>query len=442
MSTEPHPPSSWGRVPTASQQTTLSMTSRHTSLPDSETSMLPFGLGRSYGDSCLNNGETLLRARDLDRWISFDKDTGVLCCEAGLHLGEILDLVVPSGWFLPVTPGTKYVTIGGAIANDVHGKNHHKAGTFGAHVQRFELLRSDGSRTICSREDHADLFRATVGGLGLTGLITWAEVQLKATHGPFIESEHIAFPNLSAFFDLAQASDTDFEYTVAWVDCLSSGDKLARGIFSRGNTAPAGATGKIKRTKPLLTIPIDAPSALLSNPSIHIFNHVYARKIPGGTHRGIEHYEPFFYPLDILNDWNRLYGARGFFQHQCVVPFDPTGGPIRDILNAIAKSGQASFLAVLKLFGDIPPEGMLSFPRHGVTLALDFANRGESTRALMDELDVIVSSNGGAVYPAKDARMAPALFKQAYPQWEAFSAHIDPAFSSSFWRRMHSSSQV
>lgn len=232
---------SWGRV-LRPQHELLPLASRHAplpALPDGSASMLPYGNGRSYGDSNLNPDGALLPGRQLDRFIAFDPATGVLRCEAGVLLSEILRLVVPQGWFLPVTPGTQFVTVGGAIANDVHGKNHHVAGSFGNHVRCFELLRSDGTRRVCSLTEHADWFAATVGGLGLTGLITWAEVQLRRVANPFMVTESIRFRSLEEFFELSAASEADHEYTVSWIDCAFGGKRLGRGLFNRGNHAPA-----------------------------------------------------------------------------------------------------------------------------------------------------------------------------------------------------------
>lgn len=428
-------PESWGRLPKVTQ-TCRTVYSRFATLPDTGAPFLAHGLGRSYGDSCLNDQGTLLLTRPLDQWIALDTASGILECEAGVSLAEILTRVVPEGWFPPVTPGTKHVTVGGAIANDVHGKNHHVAGTFGAHVLGFELLRSDGSRAWCSRTENAARFRATIGGLGLTGLITRARIQLKSIANPVIDEEQIRMRNLEDFFRLADESDSTHEYTVAWLDTLATGDRIGTGVFMRGNHAgPDAPAKKIKGPLPV-SVPVDAPSFLLNRQSIKLFNTLYARKVKGERHRGFTHYEPFFYPLDVLPGWNKLYGGRGFFQHQCVVPRDGSGGPIRDILETISRSGEASFLAVLKCFGSAPPEGLMSFPREGVTLALDFPNRGTPTRELMDELDHIVLQNGGAVYPAKDARMAPETFRKSFPALDAFQAEIDPAFSSCFYRRV------
>lgn len=427
---------SWGCLPRV-KQSPVSHPSRTSPLPVSENqTLLPRGLGRSYGDSCLNEGGSLLLTDKLDHFLSLDPDTGVVEAEAGVALSSLLELAVPRGWFPPVTPGTKHVTLGGAVANDVHGKNHHREGTFGRHVLGFELLRSDGARPWCSRESHADLFRATIGGLGLTGLITRLKLQLKKIHNPWIDEEQIRTRSLGEFFDLADASDHDHEYTVAWIDTLASGDSLGRGIFMRGNHAESGAPPAKPAKAARLSVPLNAPDFLLNRASIKIFNTLYANKVSGERHRQLIHYNGFFYPLDVLGNWNRLYGKRGFFQHQCVVPRDGSGGPIRDILRKISASGESSFLAVLKIFGDLPPEGLLSFPRPGVTLALDFPNRGPSTTRLMNELDEIVFSNGGALYPAKDARMSPEHFQKSFPSLETFATHIDPRLSSSFYRRV------
>lgn len=429
---------SWGNYPAARQQVRKILW-RADPLPvpaDGET-VLPHGLGRSYGDSCLNDGGSLLDTTGLDHFIEFDRASGLLRCEAGVSLAAILELAVPHGWFLPVTPGTKHVTLGGAIANDVHGKNHHRAGTFGRFINRLELLRSDGSRLVCSAGDHDDLFRATIGGLGLTGLITWAELRLEQVESDSIDYESVRFSNLDEFFELAQDSDKRFEYTVAWVDCLVHGSNLGRGVFLRGNhaAAPRGPL-RPRSARKIRSLPIHLPGFVLNRFSIRAVNSVYFHKQRQRLVRRTTHFEPFFYPLDSIGNWNRLYGRRGFMQYQCVVPLHSGREGIRRILSRIAHSEDASFLAVLKVFGDVPSPGMLSFPRPGVTLALDFANRGPRTLALLEELDRIVRRQAGRVYPAKDARMSPESFDAYYPEWREFSRYVDPRFSSSFWRRV------
>ncbi|MEO6324676.1 MAG: FAD-binding oxidoreductase [Thermoanaerobaculia bacterium] len=427
---------SWGRYPRVEPARVVPLFWGNQPLParSAGESLLAFGQGRSYGDSCLNAGGTLLDTAALSRFIAFDEAAGLLRCESGTTFAEILDVIVPRGWFLPVSPGTRFVSVGGAIANDVHGKNHHVAGTFGAHVTRFELERSDGTRLVCSPDENAEMFRATIGGLGLTGLILWAEFRLTRMVSPLIAVEKIRFSTLDEFFEINAASDKEFAYTVAWIDSLARGESLARGIFIRGNHVTEPSTWS---RKPLsVDVPIDLPSFLLNGGTMRLFNEAYYRLHRGKTSYAVSHYEPFFYPLDMVRHWNRIYGARGFLQYQCVVPFADGRGAIREILERIARSGLGSFLSVLKTFGDRPSPGLLSFPRPGVTLALDFAFQGTATLRLLDELDGVVRAAGGAVYPAKDARMSPESFDAFFPQWRALARAADPAFSSSFWRRV------
>lgn len=426
---------SWGNYPKVEHAAVVPLYWRHLALPEAPAPVLPAGLARSYGDSCLNEGGTLLATAGMDRLIAFDRASGAIRCEAGAPLAALLDIVVPAGWFLPVVPGTAFVTVGGAIANDVHGKNHHVAGTFGDHVVRFELLRSDGSRLECSREGHADLFRATVGGLGLTGLITWAEIRLAKAPSAFFEVETIRMRNLDHFFELSEASSSSHEYTVAWVDALARGADLGRGTFMRANPSRDGGYALSKRTP--LSIPFDLPSFALNRPGIALFNALYRSRASRLSPRASrEHYASYLFPLDGIAHWNRMYGSRGFFQHQSVVPRAKAREAIARMLDEIARVGEASFLSVLKAFGDREGPGLLSFARPGVTLALDFPMRGARTLELLDRLDAIVRDAGGAIYPAKDARMSPETFRASFPHWEGFRAFVDPAFSSSFWRRV------
>jgi FAD/FMN-containing dehydrogenase len=427
---------SWGRFPTAVEQIAIPVDWRGETLPlvSAPRTVLPFGMGRSYGDSCLNDRGGLLLTRGLDKFISFEVETGILKCESGVTLDEILRFAVPRGWFIPVSPGTRFVTLGGAVANDVHGKNHHRAGTFGMHIRSLELLRSDGSRLVCSLGSNPELFAATVGGLGLTGLITWVEVALKRIESPWISQESVRFGSLMEYFPLCEESDRAHEYTVAWIDCLAPGKKLGRGILYRGDHAPAQELGIAPYPRErALPFPIEAPEWLLSRPTMRAFNLAYYRKQLTRLSRRMLHYERFFYPLDSIANWNRMYGRRGFFQYQCVVP---ARAAAREILERVARSREGSFLTVLKTFGDAQSPGMLSFPRKGFTLSLDFPNRGRPTLELLDTLDDVVAAAGGAVYPAKDARMSPDSFKRFFPEWERFADFVDPRFSSSFWRRV------
>jgi FAD/FMN-containing dehydrogenase len=395
--------------------------------------VLPYGLGRSYGDSCLNNGGGLIDVSRLNRFIRFDAEHGVLAAEGGVAFCDVIEIIVPRGWFLPVTPGTKFVTLGGAIANDVHGKNHHGAGTFGHHVTWLELARSSGERVACSPAENEPLFRATIGGLGLTGVILSAEFRLRKIEGPLIESETIPFASLDEFMGLAAESDAMAEYTVGWVDSLSRGRSLGRGIFFRGRHAADQAPGPRRRRT--VGVPFDFPRFALGSAATSAFNTVYfnAQKRRAGPRVGP--YEPFFFPLDAVSGWNRIYGRHGFLQYQCAIPRAAGTEPVREILDRVARSRGASFLTVIKTFGDIPSPGMLSFPRAGVTLSLDFP-AGDAALRLLDQLDGVVQAAGGAVYPAKDARMAPEMFEASFPNWREFQKHVDPGFSSSFWRRV------
>ena len=425
---------SWGNV-IRSRYEVVPLLHRHSSFPlsPSQASVLAYGNGRSYGDSCLNVGAALAPTRSLDRFIAMDAERGILTCEAGVLLDEILRIAMPVKWFVPVTPGTRFVTLGGAIANDVHGKNHHRAGTLGRHLLRFELLRSDGQRLICSPTENTPLFRATIGGLGLTGIITWASLQLRPIQGPAMDVETIRFANLTEFLELQTRSDRDFEYTVSWVDCLGTGRQLGRGLFQRANHAAADA--QAKQAEPRHRgVPLTPPFSLINSASLRIFNTLYYHL--SRPKRSIQRFEPFFYPLDGISHWNRLYGPRGLYQYQCVIPAAVAREGITELLRTIARSGQGSFLAVLKGFGELESPGMLSFPRPGLTLALDFPNKGARLETLFNDLDSIVQHAGGRLYPAKDGRMPGKLFRAGFPAWEAFTQFIDPGCSSSFWRRV------
>jgi len=427
---------SWGLYPRVSHKEILFQHWRSSALilPQDDTKILPFGLGRSYGDSCLNENGALLDTSLLNHLLYFDPQTGVLACESGVTLATILERIIPHGWFLPVTPGTQFVTIGGAIANDVHGKNHHRAGTFGCHVRKFELLRSDGSRLLCSPDENKEWYRSTIGGLGLTGLITWAEIQLKKISSPEINVTSTRFSNLNDFFELSDQADRDYDYTVAWIDGLATGENLGRGLFLCGNHAEISSQ-KISKQKINLSVPCYAPAFTLNSLTIRLFNYFYYHQQESKVVRKQVHYDSFFYPLDVISHWNRIYGKRGFFQYQCVIPEKDSVVGIQELMKLVSQSGEASFLAVLKKFGSLASPGLLSFPKKGATLALDFANHGEKTLKLMEDMDQIVRHYQGSVYPAKDARMSAESFQTYFPQWKELIPFIDPRFSSSFWRR-------
>ncbi len=425
---------SWGCYPKVDQKG-VSMSDRHQDLPKSDSAILPFGNGRSYGDSCLNADGVVVSTMALNRFIDFDTESGVLRCEAGVMLWEILDLVVPHGWFLQVTPGTKFVTAGGAIANDVHGKNHHLKGTFGCHVRQFELLRSDGQRLCCSAKENADYYAATIAGLGLTGMITWVELQLKRVTSPAIAMENIKYQNLDEFFSLSEESDQDWEYTMAWVDCVASGSNIGRGHFMRGNHADASVSLP-PAPKLTLQVPFTPPISLINSYSLKAFNWAYYERQQDRVKSAVSHYEPFLYPLDSILDWNRIYGPKGFLQYQCAIPYDNGLAAMKDILRLIAQAGFGSFLAVLKVFGDKHSPGLMSFPMRGVTLALDFPYVESKTLPFFKQLDDVVVQTQGRIYPAKDAHMSAELFQAFYPQWRELEALRDPKINSSMWQRV------
>lgn len=433
MSTVVRPVSSWGqlsrdghRVVALYDRTRIADALRASALPG-----LVHGNGRSYGDVCLNPGGTLWSARGLDKFIAFDAKTGVVECEAGVLLKDLIELALPHGWFPWVVPGTQFVTVGGAIANDVHGKAHHVAGSFGNHVQSFELARTDATLLQCSATENADWFAATVGGLGLTGVITRARLQLRCVDGPWLDAETIPFDSLERFFELSEKARQRFDYTVSWIDCVHGAG--GRGVFFQGNHAT-----RQDRPRPAAarSFPLTPPMSLVNGLSLRVFNRLYYATHSLKQGRAEQHYLPFFFPLDGLLGWNRMYGPRGFYQYQSVVPAPAALEVTRSMLREISAAGLGSFLGVLKTFGDRPSPGMLSFPMSGTTLALDFPNAGERTLALFDRLNAIVLDAGGRLYPAKDACMPPALLERGYPRLGEFLRYRDPGISSALSRRL------
>jgi FAD/FMN-containing dehydrogenase len=395
---------------------------------------LPVGMGRSYGDVCLLEGGNLLQTTGMNRLIDFNSETGVLTAESGITLAQILDFAVPRGFFLPVTPGTKYVTLGGAIANDVHGKNHEVAGSFGNHVPCFELVRSDGTRRLCSATENPDWYAATIGGMGLTGLITWAQLRLKPIVSRLIDYEGIQFHGIDEFLDLKQRYK-HVEYNVSWLDCVSTGKNFARGIFMPGDHSKVPAELS-PSPEPKLIFPFEAPGFALNRTTVSMFNSVFFHKQMKPHVKTMQDYEPFFYPLDKVLRWNRMYGKNGLVQFQYAIPWEHAKEGTIAILHEIAKSGLASFLAVLKAFGEIPSLGMMSFPYAGIMFALDFPIKADLTFPLMRRLGDMTLEFGGRLYPAKDAAMTASQFQAFYPQWQQFAQYRDPMLTSSFWERV------
>ena len=394
-----------------------------------ETRILAVGLGRSYGDSCLNSNGALIVMTNLRRLLHFDCDAGTLHAEAGVSLRELARVTLPRGFSIPVSPGTQHVTIGGAIANDVHGKNHAAAGTLGCHVRRLQLLRSDGVLRELKPGD--PLFAATVGGLGLTGIITSAEIQLEPCRTSDMDVEDISFSGLSEFLGINHASVTAFPYSAAWIDCAQL--VALRGIYSRGRQSGEGPLvppGDNMGWK----IPVELPWSLVNHGTLRILNAVYyAAHRPNKGMRRV-HMNSFLHPLDRIPEWNRLYGRRGFFQYQLVVPSSATAA-ILECARQISKTDQRPSLAVLKAFGSRRSSGLLSFPMEGLTFALDFPNKGLSTLRLLERLDAVTREAKGRVYLAKDSRMSAQMIHSIYPRMEEFAAHVDPAFCSDLWKR-------
>lgn len=397
-------------------------------------SLLGYGNGRSYGDSCLNSTGNLVDMRGRSAVIAFDLDTGVLKAQSGILLSDIIDYVMASGYFPAVVPGTRFVTLGGAIANDIHGKNHHFAGTFGCHVIEFTLLRSDGHTYRCSQTLHPDLFAATIGGMGMTGLILDATIRLRRVSSPDVIETRKPVRNISHYLEIAETTDSENEYAVAWIDQLATGDELGRGVLLAANHAPEGvhsaSTGRSR-----VGVPFQPPFTVLNRPFLRAFNAAYgwSKRRNGGEQRSS--WSSYFFPLDAVKNWNRLYGPHGLYQHQSIVPSESAQVALPRLLRATQDAGQASFLTVLKRFGHVQSPGLMSFPRPGYTLTLDFPNRGDTTRRLLELLDAITVDAGGSVNAYKDARMTPEVFARSYAKWPEVEALRDPAFMSDFWRR-------
>jgi decaprenylphospho-beta-D-ribofuranose 2-oxidase len=376
------------------------------------------GLGRAYGDSALPAaGDAEVATTTLaDRILSFDEATGVMRAEAGLALREIYRLFLPRGWFTPVTPGTTFVTLGGMVASDVHGKNHHVAGCFGAHVEELVLRVADGRVVTCSPTLERDLFRATIGGMGLTGHILEVAFRMERVPSSWIWSEAERVPDIDAFIDALKTASATWPLTGGWIDCLTKGRHMGRGLLFKSRWAtPAEAPPAPPRPNRRFTVPFEMPSFVLGRPSILAFNALFYRQ---PLHHGIAHPESIFYPLDVLGRWNRLYGRGGLTQHQCVLPDEAGRGAARRFLELLVGKGGASFLCVIK---DCGPEGvgMLSFPRPGISIALDIAVRPD-TPALIDALNERVIAEGGRIYLAKDAFTRAEHFRAMEPRLDEF----------------------
>ena len=391
------------------------------------------GLGRSYGDPAQNAGGRVLDLTGLNRILSVDLETGLVTAESGVSLHSLMRALVPFGYFVPVTPGTRYVTVGGAIGSDIHGKNHHADGSFAQHVTSLDLLLADGSVRTVTPESDPELFWATAGGMGLTGVVLAATIRMVPIKTSRLAVDTFKLPNLDALMEKLAGTDADYRYTVAWMDCLAKGPKLGRALLDCGNFAtidqlPAKHRGEplAFSAKPMASTPDLFPSGLLNRRTIAIANEVWYRKTPA-THHHLATIGGFFHPLDGIRDWNRVYGKAGFLQYQFVVPFS-ADVTFRRMVERISRVQAPSFVSVLKRFGKGSP-GYLSFPAEGWTLALDFPTGTPGLDRLLNWLDEQVLSEGGRVYLAKDARMAPAHLSAMYPRLDDFRevrAKVDP----------------
>ena len=422
----------WGRTsPTAA--TVVTPTTRDelikTVMSAGSRGVIARGLGRSYGDAAQNAGGTVLAPNATAMVLESD---GVLTADAGASLDEIMRLSLPQGWFVPVTPGTRYVTIGGAIAADIHGKNHHVSGSFAQHVLSMELLTPDGQVHTLTQDD--PLFWATAGGMGLTGIVLTARVQMYPVETSWMTVDTERANDLDDLMSRLEENDHRYRYSVAWIDCVAKGAKMGRGVITRGDHAPMSAVPESKRAdartfapKTLLSAPGFVPNGLLRPLTVSAFNELWFRKAPKDRRDELQRIGTFFHPLDGVRDWNRIYGSQGFLQYQFVVPFGEEA-TMRSVLEQISQLGVPSFLAVLKRFGD-GNSGLLSFPKAGWTLALDIPSRVEGLAGLLDNLDDDVVAAGGRIYLAKDSRVRPSLLPSMYPRWEEFRtmrAKVDP----------------
>jgi decaprenylphospho-beta-D-ribofuranose 2-oxidase len=410
-----------------------------------EVSYIPRGLGRSLGDAALNQNQGVIVQTGLNRFLAFDQTTGVLECEAGVSLAEILQHLLPRGWYVATTPGTKFVTIGGAIAADVHGKNHHVDGSFGNAVLSFQLLTAACDEITCSRDQNPDVFWATIGGMGLTGIIVRARVQLRRVPSSFIAVDYRRTKNLDETLECFEATNRQYRYSVAWIDCLSRGGSMGRSVVMLGNDALADDVRRRLGVEPYhvslrgrKAIPFDFPSYALNSWFVKAFNTLYYTAHP--DRQKLVDYDTYFYPLDHIHNWNRLYGRSGYLQFQAMLPLENSRRGMIALLERLTRSRRASFLAVLKSCGP-GNAGMLSYLYPGHTLALDIPNRGIESRRLLGELDKVLLEHGGRLYLAKDAVTSPETFAAMYPrlhEFRAIKARIDPncRFLSSQARRL------
>ncbi|HEY6901106.1 MAG TPA: FAD-binding oxidoreductase [Puia sp.] len=433
----------WGNYPVI-ESFTLNPRSEEDVRSDVATdSLVPRGLGRSYGDQAVNDGRYVAVCTRLNHFLNFDEKEGILECEAGVSLEEIINTFVPKGWMPMICPGTKFVTIGGAIANDIHGKAHHIDGSFVNCVISFTIMLADGSRVEASRTENSDLFWANFGGLGLLGVILTAKLKLRKIETTYFHQKSVVIKNLDHMLEALEQYDHDYNYSVAWIDAMAKGNKLGSGVLTLGNGAKLNELPEKLKADPLklhstskLMVPFYLPSFALNGLTVRILNRVIA--FVQNSPKDFVHYEKFFFPLDAINNWNRGYGKRGFIQYQFVIPEENGKKNLTEILQMIAGSGCTPFLNVFKRMGD--GQGILSFPFKGYTLAIDFP----VTKQLLTftpKLDAKVLDAGGRLYLGKDALLKEGMFKAMYPQheqWLAIKRKYDPGnkFNSNISRRL------
>ena len=403
---------SWGMYPQIKSKIfTFNTKDNLRNILKENSTFIPFGNGRSYGDSAL--AENIIYSKPYSYFLDFDEEKGILHCQSGVLLSEIIEAFVPRGWFLKVTPGTKLITIGGAIASDVHGKNHHVEGCFSSCVEEFTLMLPNGEIKNVKKDD--ELFLATCGGMGLTGVILDAKISLKKINSKYINQTTIKTKNLKETFE-AFEKYSHMPYSVAWIDCLASGEDIGKCLLMVGDFADDGKLDFKEKNK--INIPFNFPSFALNSLSVKAFNWLYYKKAPDGESKQKVDIDTFFYPLDAINNWNRIYGKGGFTQYQFILPKEKSYDGLKEILEKISKSGKGSFLAVLKLYGE-ENQNYLSFPMKGYSLALDFKIE-KGIFELLNSLDEIVLKYGGRIYLTKDVRVSKEIFEKGYPNIEKF----------------------
>lgn len=420
----------WGNYPKIKAEVADPTSENEVSAVQSKLqNFIPQGAKKSYGDASLS--ENVVSSFRLNQTISFDIENGIYTCQSGKMLNDILDEIVPHGFFLPVTPGTKFITVGGAIGSDIHGKNHHKDGCFSEHLISFKIVLADGSVLNCSRTENPDLFWATCGGMGLTGFITEASFKLKPIATSKIINRTIKCGNLNELID-ALFTYQDYTYSVSWIDYITSGENMGRSLLYLGehaskNDVPEPNLTGYKTPKPIIGLPFNFPSWSINPFTVKAFDALYYHKVLKQDSTAVVDIEPYFYPLDAVNNWNRIYGRKGFTQYQFVIGEDHAREGLSEVMKEIVKSQTGSFIAVLKLFGK-QNDGWLSFPKKGVTLTVDFGIKPEVLK-LLDRLDDMIAEMDGRLYLAKDARMKPDMFAKGYPKLEQFKkllSEIDP----------------